>query len=73
VKIAGIFHRNFKIRLYTDDISRFDGIIQLDPLDTALRDAISILAIKNEEPLPGVVDNKLGLCDIVTEVFYIIQ
>jgi hypothetical protein len=42
-------------------------------VDTAFRDAIRILAVKDEEPLPGVADNKLGLCDIITEVFHIIQ
>lgn len=70
--MAGNLSRIHRLRKFLL-ISRYDGIIHLDPLDTVIRDGIKTLAIKSEELLPGVEDNKLGLCNIITEVFYIIQ
>jgi hypothetical protein len=51
----------------------FNGVVHLDPLDIALRDAIKMLAVKNEDELPGLEDHKPGLASIVTEVLYVIQ
>lgn len=55
-------------------IARYDGVVNLDTYDTAIRDGIIALAIKDEgPPSPGLVENKLGLADTLTGMFYIIQ
>lgn len=48
-------------------------MIVLDPVDRAFEEAIIALASKVEEELPGLEENKLGLCSILTKVFYIIR
>ena len=48
-------------------------MIVLDPVDQAFVDALLSLAANVEEELPGLPDHKLGLCDILTKVFYIIR
>lgn len=48
-------------------------MIVLDPADHAFEEALLTLANKLEEELPGLDESKLGLSNILTKVFYIIE
>lgn len=48
-------------------------MIVFDPADQAFVDALLTLAANVEEELPGLQEHRLGLCDILTKVFYIIR
>ena len=50
----------------------YHGVIVFDPADQAFVDALLALAAKVEEDLPGLQEHKVGLCDTLTKVFYII-
>lgn len=52
---------------------RYNGVIVFDPADQAFVEALLALAANVEEELPGLEEHKLGLCDILTKVFYIIS
>lgn len=52
---------------------RYNGVIVFDPADQAFVEALLALAANVEEELPGLEEHKLGLCDILTKVFYIIR
>ena len=51
----------------------YNGVIVFDPADQAFVDALLTLAANVEEELPGLQEHRLGLCDILTKVFYIIR
>ncbi|KAM0802622.1 hypothetical protein BDR22DRAFT_971259 [Usnea florida] len=56
----------------TSERPYYHGVIVFDPADQAFVDALLALAVKVEEDLPGLQEHKIGLCDTLTKVFYII-
>ncbi len=51
----------------------YNGVIVLDPADQAFVEALLTLATNVAEELPGLEKHRLGLCDTLTKVFYIIR